>query len=381
MTEQECHLERPRRALALNRARVQAVRFIRALRQESERSCVRCNGVGNDLVRRVCQTTLAPRRGDSAAAGDSTLRRSGPSAPCGPFPECRSTRGTRPSCGGEGRRQGHKPTPWNVCERTEVENWRHRALPWRVRRTWPAPIRGVSTGGRCPARDFWVTTSPSDVMLRRVTFRGYVPGPAAVGIGIRRGPPLRRSPVRNGALRCMGTVAVLFLFASGCRGNGGDPKAVTSTTGATTTSTPPTSSTIAPDPGHAEILAAYQAFWDDFRAAADPMNPAHPRLEAHSTGRELSFLRTRFTRLRGERIVIRGSIDLAAKVTSVEGDKAVLEDCHDASKLLQYDSRTGELRDTVDERRSFFRVEMLRTADGWKVEYAEQLRQGCEPSA
>ena len=178
----------------------------------------------------------------------------------------------------------------------------------------------------------------------------------------------------------MGIGVVLLLLTSGCRGDG-DPESATSTTDLSTTTSTPPSSTTAPDPVRAEILAAYQAFWDDFRAAADPMNPAHPRLELHATGRQLAHLRTRFTTLRGERIVIRGSIDLAAKVTSIEGDKAVLEDCHDASNLLKYDVRTNELRDTVDERRSFFQVEMERTSGGWKVENAVQVRMGCEPPA
>ena len=263
-----------------------------------------------------------------------------------------------------------------------MENWRRRALPWRVRRAWPAPILGVSPGVDLRRGDFWVTTSPSDVMLPRVTIRGYVPDPAAVDGRFGRAPPLHQSSFRSAALRCVGTGVGLLLVTSGCRGNGGDPEAATSTTDvSTTTSTPPSSSTTVLDPVRAEILAAYQAFWDDFRAAADPMNPAHPRLELHATGRQLAHLRTRFTTLRGERIVIRGSIDLAAKVASIEGDKAVLEDCHDASKLLKYDVRSGELRDTVDERRSFFQVEMERTSGGWKVENAVQVRMGCEPPA
>jgi hypothetical protein len=170
---------------------------------------------------------------------------------------------------------------------------------------------------------------------------------------------------------------VLSVLIAGCGGDDGESESATSTTASTTTTAPTSSSTTAPSP-EAEILAAYRAFWDDYIAAGDPMDPAHARLEAHATGRQLAHLRTELTKLRAERIVIRGSIDLGARVASLEGDKAIVEDCHDASKLLKYDARTGELRDTIDTRRSLWRVEMERTPSGWKVEFSEKVTTGCE---
>lgn len=110
------------------------------------------------------------------------------------------------------------------------------------------------------------------------------------------------------------------------------------------------------------------------------MDPASPRLAAHATGRQLGHLRQRFTALRAEGLVISGTIELAPVVKSVEDSRAVLEDCFDDSRLLHYDAKTRELRDTVDPRRSLYSFELERTDDGWKVEFAEEVSKGCEPA-
>jgi hypothetical protein len=199
--------------------------------------------------------------------------------------------------------------------------------------------------------------------------------PIAPAVRTRRRWGLYRS-CRN----AFGLALAVSLTLSACRAGSSASKPTTTTALTSTTTTPtPSSSVPADEAERASIVGAYRSFWDDFVAASNPMDPASPRLETHATGHELAHLQTRFTTLRAEHIVIRGTIDLGARVASIDGDKAVIEDCHDASTLLMYDARTGELRDTVDTRRSLWRVQMVRTPAGWKVDDTDEVSKGCEP--
>ena len=186
------------------------------------------------------------------------------------------------------------------------------------------------------------------------------------------------------AVSAIGVTLTIAVLTTSCGGDSSARSPTTTNTTASTTSIAPTSSTALSAEKQA-VLDAYTAFWDDFRAAADPMNPASPRLSTHSTGRELDYLRHHFTTLSGEHTVIQGTIELAPHVTtlSADGATAVIEDCQDASKLLRYADKAhgGALRDSVDPRRTLARAQMLRDGEGWKVEFLQTIGTGCTPAA
>jgi hypothetical protein len=155
----------------------------------------------------------------------------------------------------------------------------------------------------------------------------------------------------------------------------GTPEAEPTTT---TTSSAPTTTTTAPDP-HAEAVAAYRAFWADYLAAADPMNPEHPRLAEHATGEELAAVRSAFLAVKAAGHVIRGSLDLAPKVVSADAATVVLRDCYDDRTGL-YAAETGVRQDKDDPARRLVTATVVLTDGTWKVSAIKNEGTGCTGS-
>lgn len=127
-----------------------------------------------------------------------------------------------------------------------------------------------------------------------------------------------------------------------------------------------------------EVLAAYRASWDAFLEAADPPDPEHPRLLRTTTGEQLEAVQRMFAGDLASGFVRRGSFDLAPRVLSVEGRRAVVRDCmHDRG--IVYEAATGEALTPLDEARLLVETVLVREAGTWKVAENDLVEVGCEP--
>lgn len=141
-----------------------------------------------------------------------------------------------------------------------------------------------------------------------------------------------------------------------------------------TTSSDATSTTVAADQ---EVLEAYVAFWNDgYLVAADPMDPTHPALAAHTTGEQLETLERAFLARQTSGEVIRGTLDLAPRVVSVVGETATVRDCYLDNTGI-YDAATGERHDTATGVRHLITATLVLEDGSWKVSDLNQEGDGC----
>ncbi|MEW6473867.1 MAG: hypothetical protein AB1679_16570 [Actinomycetota bacterium] len=144
----------------------------------------------------------------------------------------------------------------------------------------------------------------------------------------------------------------------------------------TTTSTVPTTTTTTTVEPQAAAVAAYRAFWQDFLAAVDPMNPEDPRLAEHATGDQLAAVRKSFLAAKAAGNVIRGSLDLAPKVVHADATTVVLRDCYGDSTGL-YNATTGVRQDKDDPRRLLVTATVTLVDGVWKVASIKYEGDGC----
>src|SRR5437879_6543254 len=100
----------------------------------------------------------------------------------------------------------------------------------------------------------------------------------------------------------------------------------TTSASSASSSTPAVSS--ASNPAEAAALDGYRAYWLAYLAAGDPMNPEDPALAQHATGPALETVQKAFLALKSDGKVIRGGVDLAPRVVSVDGSTATVRDCY-----------------------------------------------------
>ncbi|MGH9009571.1 MAG: hypothetical protein ACRDYF_06940 [Acidimicrobiia bacterium] len=174
----------------------------------------------------------------------------------------------------------------------------------------------------------------------------------------------------------LGLAALLAVALAACSSDGSP--AADREPSTTTTSTIPTSTTTALDPGAAAV-AGYRAFWQAFLAAADPMNPEDPRLAEHATGEELVAVHSSFLAAKAAGNVIRGTFDLAPKVVSADTTTVVLRDCYDDQTGV-YSAATGERQDKDDPRRHLVTVTVKFVDGAWKVASVKREGEGCTAS-
>jgi hypothetical protein len=127
--------------------------------------------------------------------------------------------------------------------------------------------------------------------------------------------------------------ATAVLLLAGCSGRAGgqvDEGSSTSSAGPTTT--------VDPRPA---ILAAYRAHWADVIEAGKTTDWRSSRLDDHATGETLRTVRDNYRRLHADGEVVRGTVRLHPRVTSVQGSTAIVHDCNDATDFLRYDAKTG----------------------------------------
>jgi hypothetical protein len=127
--------------------------------------------------------------------------------------------------------------------------------------------------------------------------------------------------------------ATAVLLLAGCSGRTGDQVnegSSTSSIGPTTTGDP-----------RPAILAAYRAHWADVLETGKTADWHSPRLDDHATGETLQTVRDSYRKLQSDGEVVRGTVRLHPRVTSVRGSTAIVHDCNDATDFLRYDAKTG----------------------------------------
>ena len=179
-------------------------------------------------------------------------------------------------------------------------------------------------------------------------------------------------PRRGQATLAVLAFAALVVGAASCSSGGSSSSKAASST---TASAAPTTTTLPPG---ADAVAAYRAFWDDFLAAGNPAEPESPRLAAHATGDQLAAVRNHFLALKAAGQVIRGGMNLAPRVVSVEATTVVVSDCYDDGTGLY--SPDGVRQDKEDPRRHLITATVTLVSGGWKVASVKHEGDGCAAS-
>ena len=175
------------------------------------------------------------------------------------------------------------------------------------------------------------------------------------------------------ALAALG-IAALAAGATSYSSGRSSPSGLASST---TTSAAPTTATTTLAPG-SEAVAAYRAFWQDFLAAGDPVDPQSSRLADHATGQQLAAVRNSFLAVKASGQVIRGGMNLAPRVVSVEATMVVLSDCYDDQTGLY--SPDGARQDKEDPRRHLITATVMLVDGAWKVASIKHEGDGCTAS-
>jgi hypothetical protein len=171
-------------------------------------------------------------------------------------------------------------------------------------------------------------------------------------------------------LRRLGTIALLAVLLLGCSG---DDDTESSSTSTTTDAVESTSTSVTAD---ADVLDAYQGFWDAYLAAADPMDPAHPDLELYATGASLDRVREAFAEHFAKGEVIRGTVDLAPVIEELDDAIATVRDCY-LDQTHVFDSATGEQVDPPGEATFEVVATLVLESGSWKVSTLDKVSDGC----
>jgi hypothetical protein len=169
--------------------------------------------------------------------------------------------------------------------------------------------------------------------------------------------------------------ALVLLPLVACGGNGGDSGDGGSENGATTTESPPTTST---EDAEAEVIAAYEAAYVAFNEASrNPANPDHPALAETRTGESLRYIRDTLTGLSEAGEYFGGPpLDHDARVTEISPDQASVEDCL-IDHTVHY-AADGSVIAEGTGRPVAARAVMLREEGTWKLAALTDLHETCE---
>ena len=157
-----------------------------------------------------------------------------------------------------------------------------------------------------------------------------------------------------------------------CNGDGKASPTTTSTT-TPTTSSPTTSAAASAEEA---VREGYSAYWNAYLRSADPMDPENPLLIQHATGPALEAVQKAFLALKSAGKVIRGQLDLAPRVVTVEGDRATVRDCYGDTTGV-YDAATGARQDQPSGQRHLVTASLRLEGRTWKVERLADEGLGC----
>jgi hypothetical protein len=187
----------------------------------------------------------------------------------------------------------------------------------------------------------------------------------------RRGP---YAGVRALVMPIVGLTIAVSLAAACSNGADGSASSTTSRSTATTEETTSTTTV------ESAVLDGYRSFWVAYLAAADPMNPQHPDLEATATGAQLEQVRSAFLFRLSNGEVIRGEIETHPRIEGdVQSTTATVHDCSTDNSHI-FDAKTGAQKDDPETVTHEMRADMVFVDGTWKVEAVHHLRDGCTPA-
>jgi hypothetical protein len=116
------------------------------------------------------------------------------------------------------------------------------------------------------------------------------------------------------------------------------------------------------------VLGAYKASHLDYLAVAEtfPVNPGNPRISAHLTGTELAHVQAQLTQMKSDGQFIQGTLDLAAKVTTITDTSASVTDCN-LDRTVFVDGRTRQPLSQPGTQRTLVYAKLQLVAGVWKV--------------
>ena len=116
----------------------------------------------------------------------------------------------------------------------------------------------------------------------------------------------------------------------------------------------------------ADIVAAYEASWNDFIKAGNPPSPEAEFLVEHLSGDALETTRDLLRQYEAEGVVVRGTYEFDATVRELGNHRAVVEDCgFDQLQLVVPGS--GTVVETFDDQRDGLVAELTLEGSSWKV--------------
>jgi hypothetical protein len=181
-------------------------------------------------------------------------------------------------------------------------------------------------------------------------------------------PPAEHSPESIRSLRLAVVAALASLLLASCGSSHHRADRPTTTAPIATTSTLPAD--------QAAVAAAWRHYWDIYIAVGGEMHLPDARLAQVATGQELRTLGGAFLASASEGEVFRGTIDLDAKVLSVEGSTATLRDCY-LSHILGYDAKSNQPRGPESGQRRLVTVTLVLDGGVWKVSGIRHEGDGC----
>jgi hypothetical protein len=172
--------------------------------------------------------------------------------------------------------------------------------------------------------------------------------------------------------KLLATVAAIALVSCG--------HSAKHTTADPTTTTAAAASTTTTSPTEAAVVNGWRHYWDIYVSVGGEMKLPDPRLAQVAIGDELRQLGGGFLAFSSDGQVLRGTIDLAPVVTSVQGTQATLRDCY-FSHILRYDKTTGQAKGTAPTERTLVTVTMQFDSGAWKVAAIKHEGDGCSSAA
>jgi hypothetical protein len=156
------------------------------------------------------------------------------------------------------------------------------------------------------------------------------------------------------------TAVALAVASCGGDDDGGDEGAEPPTADETATTEDPQ------DGREADVVAAYEASWNDFIRAANPPSPDAEFLADHLAGDALEVSRNLLHELQAEGVVLRGTYQFDARVIELADASAVVEDCG-LDQMEVVSPASGEVVEPPDDERDGVVAELTLEGGTWKV--------------
>jgi hypothetical protein len=166
---------------------------------------------------------------------------------------------------------------------------------------------------------------------------------------------------KPGAPVTLAAVTALAFVVAGCGGGDGEAGGEASAADdATTASQDPREAL------EADVVAAYEASWNDFIKAGKPPSPDAEYLSDHMAGDALDVTRNLLRQYHAEGVVLRGSFEVDAVVTELGADSAIVQDCA-LDQLEVVVPGSGRVAEGHDDERDGFVAALVAEGGLWKV--------------